>query len=333
MKKNIAINGFGRIGRMVLRASIEQNTLDHFVAINSPGDIATMAHLFKYDSIHGVFRGDIIIEDNMMIINDHKIHISSERDPTNAPWQTLDIDLVMECSGVFTNANDAKSHIVAGAHKVIISAPGKDCDKTIVYGVNHETLQKNDTIISCASCTTNCLAPVTKVLHDHFVIEHGFMTTIHSYTGDQNIIDASHKNLRRARAAGLSIVPTTTGAAEAIGLVMPELSGKLQGTALRVPTPNVSLVDLTATVKESITKDIIANAFTTAANTKLKNILGVNSLPLVSCDFNQISESSIVDIPEIYVTGNHMVRVMAWYDNEWGFSCRMIDLATYMMDL
>ena len=331
MTSNIAINGFGRIGRLTLRAIIENNTPLNIVAINDIGDAETCAHLLKYDSVHGKLNNNIIVNGNKLIIDDKEIIMLNERNPENLPWKDMNIDIVLECTGIFTDKQKANAHIKAGATKVIVSAPAKDADATIVFGVNHTVLKDSDTIISNASCTTNCLAPVAQILHEHFHITNGFMTTIHSYTGDQQLLDGLHKDLQRARAANLSMVPSTTGAAKSIGLVLPALKGLLDGTAVRVPTPNVSLVNLVVNVEKIATIDAVNSAFTEAANGRLKNILAVNEKPLTSIDFNHAPESSIIDVKETYITNGNMVRVLSWYDNEWGFSNRMIDLTQYVL--
>ena len=317
----VAINGLGRIGRLVLRAYVENPRKDfQIVAVNGPADAKQHAHLFKYDSLHGTFQGDIQTEENALIINGHRFALTQEKDPTKIKW---DADVVLECSGKFTKKADASLHLHGNVKKVLVSAPSPDADSTIVFGVNNEALKKEHTVISVGSCTTNCLAPVAKVLNDTFGIESGFMTTIHAYTGDQNIHDGSHKDMRRARAAGLSMVPTSTGAAKALGLVIPELVGKLNGTSIRVPTPNVSMVDLTFNAKKSITKESINAAMKKAANT----VLGYSEEELVSIDYNHSPYSAVFDATQTFVVGDKLGRVAAWYDNEWGFSLRMLDVA------
>ena len=332
MTIRIAINGFGRIGRCIARAIFETNNKNiELVAINGPAPIATQIHLLKYDSIHGKFNQTVTKEgDNTIIINNKKISFSQERNPEKLNWKKLNIDIVMECTGIFTNSIGANKHITAGAKKVLISAPAKSDDiKTIIYGVNDQNINPNDKIISIGSCTTNCLAPIAKILNDTIGIEKGFMTTIHSYTNDQNIVDGSHKDLRRARAAAMSIIPTSTGAAKAIGVVLPELSGKLDGGAIRVPTANVSMIDLNFISKKptSTTQihQIIQNAITT--NQKTAQILQFTNEPLVSIDFNHTQYSSCFDATQTKVIDNNLVKICSWYDNEWAFSLRMLDLA------
>lgn len=335
MAVRVAINGLGRIGRCVLRA-LHEEAYDgiEIVAVNGPASLEEHIHLLQYDSVHGRFGREIIAtqtrdDDSLRETIDlgrGAIPVFHERNPSRLPWKALGVDVVLECTGKFTKRADAVMHLEAGAGRVLISAPADDVDATVVYGVNHDMLKSSDKIISVGSCTTNGLAPIAQVLHSLGEIESGFMTTIHAYTGDQRIIDGSHKDLRRARAAGLSMVPTSTGAAKAIGLVLPELAGKLQGTAVRVPTPNVSLVDLTAVMKKPLKKEDIIEAMEEAAHTRLKGVLAVNRKPLVSIDFNHSRYSSIFDADGTFVNGN-LVRVAAWYDNEWGFSCRMLDVA------
>lgn len=328
---NIAINGFGRIGRLVLRAMIEKNPSDmQVVAINDLGSIEDNAHLFRYDSVHGRFDGTVEVSGDHMIINGHKIKVCAEPDPTKLPWKDLGVDMVFECSGRFVERESAALHLKAGAKKVLVSAPCKDADLTVVYGVNHQKLEAHHVVVSNASCTTNCLAPVVSVLQRHIGIAQGFMTTIHSYTGDQRLVDTLHKDLRRARAAALSLIPASTGAAKAIGLVLPELAGKLDGTAIRVPTPNVSMVDLTFVAERSTTKDAINAMMKEASEGPLKGILGYTSEPLVSVDFNHHPASSIFDASETHVIGGTFCRILSWYDNEWGFSNRMCDTAKAM---
>lgn len=335
MAIRIAINGLGRIGRCVLRAIIEQNRRDiEVVAVNGPAELSAHAHLLKYDSVHGTFHGDIkthvIGEDEQKIetidMGHGPFRLFHERNALNLPWKELGIDIVLECTGKYTKRVDAVQHIEAGAKRVLISAPATEVDATIVYGVNNEALKPGHTVVSVGSCTTNGLAPVAQILHQLLGIENGFMTTIHAYTGDQNLHDGSHKDLRRARAATLSMVPSSTGAAKAIGLVLPELEGKISGTAVRVPTPNVSLVDLVVTTKRATTKEEVNNAMRQAASGALKGVLGICDEPLVSIDFNHSPYSSIFDATGTVVTGGSLVRVAAWYDNEWGFSNRMLDV-------
>ncbi|GGC56383.1 type I glyceraldehyde-3-phosphate dehydrogenase [Siccirubricoccus deserti] len=332
MAVKVAINGFGRIGRLVLRALIESGRSDvECIAINDLGSVEANAHLFRYDSVHGRFPGEVAVDGNKIIITANgrtyaPITVSAERDPTKVPFQGVDVAL--ECTGIFASKEKASALITAGARKVIISAPGDNADATIVYGVNHQTLTKEMTVISNASCTTNCLAPVAKVLHDNFGILRGYMVTIHAYTGDQNTVDTLHKDLHRARAAAVSAIPTSTGAAKAVGLVLPELKGKLDGTAIRIPTPNVSLVSLDVNLKkEGVTKEDINAAMKAASEGALKGILAYNTAPLVSIDFNHNPASSTFDATQTAVVDGAMARVMSWYDNEWGFSNRMSDTA------
>jgi len=328
MAVKVAINGFGRIGRCILRALYESNRTHEIeiVAVNDLGkDIAIHAHLTQHDSVHGLFNHKVERSDDGIIIDGHKIKFFAERDPNILPWKDLGVDVVLECTGVFTSKEKASTHLNAGAKKVIISAPGgNDVDATIVYGVNHHLLTKEMTVISNASCTTNCLAPVAKTLNDLVGIENGLMTTIHSYTNDQVLTDSYHSDMLRARSATMSMIPTKTGAAKAVGLVLPELNGKLDGLAVRVPTPNVSLVDLVFTAKRETSKEEINHAITEAANGKLKGVLGLSNGPYVSIDFNHNPHSSIFDLTETRVIGK-LVKVFSWYDNEWGFSNRMLD--------
>ena len=332
MTVKVAINGFGRIGRLVLRAMIESGRDDvECVAINDLGSVEANAHLLRYDSVHGRFPGEVAVDGNPILIKANgrtyaPITVSAERDPTKVPFQGVDV--AMECTGIFASKEKASALIAAGARKVIISAPGDNADATIVYGVNHKTLTKEMTVISNASCTTNCLAPIAKVLHENFGILRGYMVTIHAYTGDQNTVDTLHKDLHRARAAAVSAIPTSTGAAKAVGLVMPELQGKLDGTAIRIPTPNVSLVSLDIVpAKEGVTKEAVNAAMKAAAEGELKGILGYNTAPLVSIDFNHDPHSSTFDATQTQVVDGGLVRVLSWYDNEWGFSNRMSDTA------
>lgn len=329
MTIRVAINGLGRIGRCVTRAIFEEAKYHdiELVAVNGPAAAETQKHLLKYDSIHGKFSKSIEVGENSLIIDGKKIPLFAERDPKKLPWGELKVDIVFECTGAFTDHKDAAQHITAGAKKVIISAPAKGDDvKTIVYGVNEDKLSKDDVVISVGSCTTNCLAPVAKALNDAIGIEKGFMTTIHAYTNDQNIVDGSHKDLRRARAATLSMIPTSTGAAKAIGLVLPELKGKLDGGAIRVPTPNVSMVDLNFLAKKETSKEEVNEIMKKAAAGKMKEVLQYTSEPLVSIDFNHSPYSSCFDSTQTKVMGN-FVKVASWYDNEWGFSLRMLDIA------
>jgi glyceraldehyde 3-phosphate dehydrogenase len=331
----IGINGFGRIGRLVLRAILE-NYKDkiQIVAINDLGSIDINAHLIKYDSTHGTLSHDVeTSKDGFKILNQN-IKVFAERDPANLPWGKEGVDVVLECTGLFLDKASAEKHIKAGAKKVIISAPAKDVDFTIVQGVNSKDLKKEHSVISNGSCTTNCLAPVAMVLEKSFGIEYGYMTTIHSYTGDQKLLDTLHKDLRRARASGDSMIPTSTGAAKAMSLVLPSLKGKLDGTAIRVPTPNVSLIDFTVVTTKDVSPDDINNAMVAASNTKeLKGILGINNKPLVSKDFNHNPHSSIFDVTQTQVIKNKFSRVLSWYDNEWGFSNRMCETSIQIAGL
>jgi glyceraldehyde 3-phosphate dehydrogenase len=325
----VAINGFGRIGRLVARAILERN--DHgleLVAINDLADAKANAMLFKRDSVHGPFPGEVSAEGDAMIVNGKRIKVTAERDPARLPHAELGVDIALECTGFFTDREGGQKHLDAGAKRVLISAPAKGADLTVVYGVNHDKLTAEHTIVSNASCTTNCLAPVAKVLNDLVGIERGLMTTIHAYTNDQKILDQVHSDMRRARAAGMSMIPTTTGAARAVGEVLPELKGKLDGSAVRVPTPNVSLIDLTFTPGRDTTKEEINNALKAASeNGPLKGILAYTDEPLVSIDLNHNQASSTVDSLETAVIEGKLVRVVSWYDNEWGFSNRMVDTA------
>ncbi len=327
MTIKLGINGMGRIGRMVFRAALKRSDIE-IVAVNDLMDPATIAHLLIYDSVHDKLDAQITPKENAIEVNNRTISVFAKRDPSEIPWGDFKTDIVAECTGLFRDRQNAAKHLTGGARKVIISAPAKDPDATIVMGVNDRTYNPAaHHIVSNASCTTNCLAPIAKVINEQFGIICGLMTTVHAYTGDQRLLDAPHKDLRRARAAALSMVPTTTGAAKAVGLVLPELNGKLNGLSIRVPTPNVSLVDLVATIqKDGITVDDINAEFKKASETSLKGILGYCDLPLVSKDFNGSTLSSIVDAPNTYVVGN-MVKVLSWYDNESGYSERMVDLA------
>lgn len=326
MVKRVAINGFGRIGRMVFRRAITMDDFD-IVAVNASYPPETLAHLIKYDTVHGKFSGDVEFGENSLVVNGKEVRLVNSRNPEQLPWKELNIDIVIEATGKFNSREKAALHLNAGAKKVILTAPGKNEDTTIVVGVNDNVLDLEEHhIISNASCTTNCLAPVVKVLDDNFGVENGFMTTVHAYTNDQKNIDNPHKDLRRARACGQSIIPTTTGAAKAIGKVLPHLNGKLHGIALRVPTPNVSLVDLVVDLKKEVTADEVNEAFVLASKTKLKGILDITYEPLVSIDFNTDSHSSIVDGLSTMVMEGNKVKVLAWYDNEWGYSCRVVDL-------
>lgn len=330
MKARIAINGFGRIGRMVFRRAILEENLE-VVAINASYPAETLAHLIKYDSTHGQFAGEVIPADDHLIVNGKTVKLLSNRNPAELPWKEMKIDIVIEATGKFNSRDKAALHLDAGAKKVILTAPGSNEDITIVMGVNESALniEKHD-VISNASCTTNCLAPVAKVLDDTFGIENGLMTTVHAYTNDQNNIDNPHKDLRRARSCSQSIIPTSTGAAKALSLVLPQLKGKLHGMALRVPTPNVSLVDLVVDLKREVTIDEINDAFYSAAKGNLKGILDITTEPLVSIDFNTNEHSAIVDGLSTMVIGANKVKVLAWYDNEWGYSSRVVDLTNYV---
>jgi glyceraldehyde 3-phosphate dehydrogenase len=331
MAVKVAINGFGRIGRLVLRALIESGRKDiEVIAINDLADVKTNAHLLKYDSVHGRAPFDVQVEGDTLIVNGRPIKAVQHRDPTQLPWGALDVEIALECSGIFTKRDGAAKQLTAGAKKVLISAPATDEDLTVVYGVNHHKLTAAHKIVSNASCTTNCLAPVASVLHDAIGIDHGFMTTIHSYTGDQRIVDTMHNDLHRARAAALNLIPTSTGAAKAVGKVLPELAGKLDGTSIRVPSPNVSVVDFKFVAKRPTTVDEVNAAIKQAADGKLKDILGYYEEDLVSTDFNHDPRSSIFAINETKVIDGTFVRVMSWYDNEWGFSNRMGDTVIAM---
>ena len=328
----VAINGFGRIGRITLRVALGEKTDLDFVAVNDLVDAKTLAYLFKYDSIHGTYQGEVKAEGDSIIIDGKKIKVCSERNPASLPWKEMGVDIVIESTGLFRSKEQAASHLQAGAKKVIISAPAKGAVPTIVMGVNEETYRPaQDDIVSNASCTTNCLVPIVKVLIDNFGIKHAVMTTIHSYTNDQVLLDAPHKDLRRARAAALSMIPTSTGAAVAAGKVIPELEGKIDGLAIRVPTPDVSLVDLVAEVEKETTVDEVNLALRKASQGSLKGILKYSSEPLVSHDFTTDSASAIIDADYTYVIEGTLVKVLGWYDNEWGYSCRIIDLAKYMI--
>ncbi|MDV7340574.1 type I glyceraldehyde-3-phosphate dehydrogenase [Terasakiella sp. A23] len=334
MSFRIAINGFGRIGRLCLRALIESGREDiEVVAINDLGPVDTNAHLLKYDSVHGVLPADVSSTPEAIVVNGKPITCLAERDPANLPWDALGVDIVYECTGIFVSKTQAEAHIQAGAKKVLISAPGKEVDMTVVYGVNHDKLTAEHKVVSNASCTTNCLAPVADVLHKAVGINKGYMTTVHSYTGDQRMVDTLHGDLRRARAGAMSLIPTSTGAAKAVGLVLPELAGKLDGSAIRVPTPNVSMVDLTFEAARETTVDEINQAIVAAANGPLKGVLGAYDAPLVSIDFNHNSNSSAFDLTQTTVMEGSFVRILSWYDNEWGFSNRMSDTAAVMAEV
>ena len=326
-KVRVAINGFGRIGRLVLRAALESGRDDiEFVAINDLAPAEQNAYLLQYDSVHGKLSMDVKLDGDVIHVGNQKIKCVAEKDPTKLPWREMGVDIVMECTGLFTAADKARVHIDAGAKRVLVSAPSTGADKTIVFGVNDKTLTKNDIIVSNASCTTNCLAPVAAVLDEKFGIESGWMTTVHAYTGDQQLLDKTHKDLRRARAAALSMIPTSTGAAKAIGLVLPKLAGKLDGIAIRVPTPDVSVVELVVNLAKNTNVEEI-NAAMRAAESKT---FGYNELPLVSIDFTHDAHSSVFDATQTRVLGDKLVHVTAWYDNEWGFSNRMSDTAVAM---
>ena len=326
MAVKVAINGFGRIGRNVLRAIIESGRTDiEVVAINDLGPVETNAHLLRYDSVHGRFPAEVKVSGDSIDVGRGPIRVSAERNPADLPWS--DVDVVMECTGIFTSKEKCQAHLENGSKRVLISAPGDNADKTIVYGVNHETLTKDDLVVSNASCTTNCLSPVAKVLNDTVGITRGFMTTIHSYTGDQPTLDTMHKDLYRARAAALSMIPTSTGAAKAVGLVLPELKGQLDGVAIRVPTPNVSVVDLVFEAGRDTSVEEINAAIKAAADGPMKGILGYTEEKLVSSDFNHDPHSSVFHMDQTKVMEGRMVRILTWYDNEWGFSNRMSDTA------
>ncbi len=328
--KKAAINGFGRIGRILLRTFIEKEGLDIVAISNRTADPKILAHLFKYDSVHGTFKGDISATSDAIVVNGKKIPVFSAADVSKLPWKDMDIDILLECSGKYRDADEARKHIEAGAKKIVISAPAKKVDGTFLYGVNHENYDpEKHHIVSAASCTTTCLATICKALIKKVSIEKGIMTTVHAYTNDQKILDGSHKDLRRARAAALSIIPTTTGAATAVGEVLPELKGKLDGIALRVPTANVSVIDLTVSINKDTTKEEINDIIKEAAEGEFKGLIRYCNEPLVSCDFNGDSHSAIFDAESTYVIGN-LVKILAWYDNEWGYSCRMRDLAIYI---
>jgi glyceraldehyde 3-phosphate dehydrogenase len=331
MAIRVAINGFGRIGRLVMRAALEHPEKQlEVVGVNDLGPVATNAHLLKYDSVHGRFPHEVTSGDDWLDAGRGKVRVTAERDPAKLPWKELGVDVALECTGIFTKREAAAKHLEAGAKRVIISAPAEGADLTVVMGVNHEDLKAEHQVISNGSCTTNCLAPVAYVLHQGIGIERGFMTTIHSYTGDQSLQDTLHSDLRRARAAALSMIPTSTGAARAIGLVMPALKGKLDGTAIRVPTANVSLIDLTFdAARDTDDKEVNALMEEAAKSNRLKGILGINKAPTVSCDFNHDPHSSTFDVTQTQVLDKRFVRVLSWYDNEWGFSNRMVEVAAY----
>ncbi len=331
MTVRVAINGFGRIGRNVLRAIAEAGRKDiEVVGINDLAPVETNAHLLRFDSVHGRFPGEVKVQGDTINIGNGAIKVTAHKDPTQLPWKELGVDIALECTGIFTSKEKASMHLTAGAKRVIISAPADGADLTVVYGVNHDKLTRDHKVISNASCTTNCLAPVAKVLNDAIGIDKGFMTTIHSYTGDQPTLDTMHKDLYRARAAALNMIPTSTGAAKAVGLVLPELAGKLDGVSIRVPTPNVSVIDFKFVAKRATTKDEVNGAIKRAAEQQLKGILGYTDAPNVSMDFNHDPRSSIFHMDQTKVMDGTFVRVMSWYDNEWGFSNRMADTAVAM---
>jgi len=335
MAVKVAINGFGRIGRNILRAHYEAGKKHglQFVAINDLGDAQINAHLLTYDTAHGRFRGTVAVDGDALIVNGDRLKVLAERDPAKLPWGSLGVDVVLECTGLFTSKAKAGAHLAAGAKKVIISAPGeKDVDRTVVYGVNHQTLKGSDTVISNASCTTNCLAPLVKALDDRIGVASGLMTTVHAYTNDQVLTDVYHKDLRRARSASQNMIPTKTGAAAAVGLVLPHLNGKLDGYAIRVPTINVSIVDLTFVAKKPTSIDEVNKAVKQAADGDLKGVLEYSTAPLVSSDFNHNPASSIFDATLTKVSDGTLAKVSSWYDNEWGFSNRMLDIAVALMN-
>jgi glyceraldehyde 3-phosphate dehydrogenase len=334
MSIRVAINGYGRIGRNILRAHYEGGKRHdlQFVAINDLGNAETNAHLTRYDTVHGKFPGTVAVAGDAMVVNGDRIQVCAKRNPAELPWKSLKVDVVLECTGLFTSKEKASAHLTAGARKVIISAPGaKDVDATVVYGVNHETLKSAHTVISNASCTTNCLAPLVKALDDRIGVVSGLMTTVHSYTNDQVLTDVYHEDLRRARSASMNMIPTKTGAAAAVGLVLPHLNGKLDGYSIRVPTINVSIVDLSFVAKRATTVEEINNAANEASETDLKGILEYNKEPLVSTDFNHNPASSVFDATLTKVSGGTLVKVFSWYDNEWGFSNRMLDVTVALM--
>ena len=331
MPVRVAINGFGRIGRNILRAIAESGRKDiEVVGINDLGPVETNAHLLRYDSVHGRFQHEVTVKGDTISYGQGAIKVAAERDPSKLPWKELGVDIALECTGIFTAKDKASAHLTAGAKRVLVSAPADNADLTVVYGVNHDKLTKDHVVVSNGSCTTNCLAPVAKVLNDTFGIETGFMTTIHAYTGDQPTLDTMHKDLYRGRAAALSMIPTSTGAAKAIGLVLPELKGKLDGVAIRVPTPNVSVIDLKVVTKKAATVEEVNAAMKRAASQELKGILGTTDAPNVSIDFNHDPHSSTFHLDQTKVMNGTLVRVLSWYDNEWGFSNRMADTAVAM---
>ncbi len=331
MTVKVAINGFGRIGRNVLRAIVESGRKDiEVVAVNDLGPVETNAHLLRFDSVHGRFPSEVSVDGDSLVVDGQKIKVTAIRNPAELPHKQLGVDIALECTGIFTSKEKAKAHLAAGAKRVLVSAPAEGADLTVVYGVNHDKLTKDHLIVSNASCTTNCLAPVAKVMNDSIGIEKGFMTTVHSYTNDQPSLDQIHKDLYRARAAALSMIPTSTGAAKAVGLVLPELNGKLDGVAIRVPTPNVSVVDFKFVANRATNKEEITEAVKRAAKQELKGILGYTEQPNVSIDFNHDPHSSVFHVDQTKVLDGTLVRVMSWYDNEWGFSNRMADTAVAM---
>ena len=331
MTVRVAINGFGRIGRNVLRAIAEAKREDiTVVGINDLAPVETNAHLLRFDSVHGRFPGEVTVKADSISIGDGKIKVTAIKDPATLPWKELGVDITLECTGIFTSKDKARAHLSAGAKRVIVSAPADGADLTVVYGVNHEKLGREHVVISCASCTTNCLAPVAKVLNDAVGIDKGFMTTVHSYTNDQPSLDQVHKDLYRARAAAINMIATSTGAAKAVGSVLPELAGRLDGVAIRVPTPNVSVIDFKFVAKRATTKEEINSAVKRAADQQLKGILGYTEAPNVSSDFNHDAHSSVFAMDQTKVMDGTLVRVMSWYDNEWGFSNRMVDTAVAM---
>ena len=334
MVVRVAINGFGRIDRLVLRAISESGRKDiQVVGVNDLGPIETNAHLLRFDSVHGSFPGKVKTTKTSMNIGKGNILVTAERDPANLPWEKLGVEVALECTGIFTAKDKASAHLAAGAKKVLISAPSSDADITVVYGVNHKKIRKSHKVVSNASCTTNCLAPIAFVLNKAMGIEHGYMTTIHAFTGDQPVLDTLHGDLRRARSAVMSMIPTSTGAAKAVGLVLPELAGKLDGTSIRVPTPNVSVVDFKFRSKKKTTAEAVNAAIVKAANGKLKGVLATSAVPTVSIDYNHNPSSSTFDLTQTQVIAGRFVRVLAWYDNEWGFSNRMSDTAVALAKL
>ena len=331
MALKVAINGFGRIGRLVYRAILESGASDvKVVCINDLGPTESNAHLLKYDTVHGILPADVAVDGDTIDAGQGPVRVTAERDPAKLHWKELDVDIALECTGFFASKEAASAHLEAGAKRVLISAPAKNVDITVVYGVNSDKLTADHRVVSNASCTTNCLAPVAHVMHKEFGVERGFMTTIHSFTGDQRTVDTLHSDLHRARAASVSMIPTSTGAARAVGLVLPELNGKLDGTSIRVPTPNVSVIDFKFVPGKEASVESVNGAITAAAAGDLKGILSTNDVPLVSSDFNHNPHSSIFDLPETQVIDGQFVRVLSWYDNEWGFSNRMIDTAGVM---